>query len=392
MPRTSRSPKYRHYKPKNLAVVRVDGRDVYLGGYGSPESREKYHRLLAERAVTGSAVPPPKGGAGGPSVLEVLVAFLKHADRHYRRPDGSQTTEYKEYVRAFRPVKELYARSPARDFGPRALKACGQALIDSGLSLGVVNQRTNRVRHAFKWAAAAEMIPPSVLQALATVAGLQRGRSGVRATERVKPAPIDHVEAVQPFVSRQVGAIILLQRLTGMRPGEVTVMRACDIDRSVGVWVYRPEAHKMAYADRPRTIFIGPRAQEVLLPWLREHVTGYLFGPRAAQEEWAARRRADRKTPVQPSQRARRKPRPRKTPGDRYTAHSYGAAIRKACEKAGVPPWAPNQLRHEVGTRLRAAFGLDTARAVLGNTSPAVTLVYAERDEVAARAAIERIG
>lgn len=49
-------PKYRHYKPKNLAVVRIDGRDHYLGKYGSPESREKYHRLLAERHV-GVGVP-----------------------------------------------------------------------------------------------------------------------------------------------------------------------------------------------------------------------------------------------------------------------------------------------------------------------------------------------
>ena len=49
-------PKYRHYKPKNLAVVRIDGRDLYLGKYGSPTSWERYHRLLAERAV--SANPP----------------------------------------------------------------------------------------------------------------------------------------------------------------------------------------------------------------------------------------------------------------------------------------------------------------------------------------------
>jgi hypothetical protein len=28
----SHLPKYRHYKPKNLAVVRLDGKDHYLGG------------------------------------------------------------------------------------------------------------------------------------------------------------------------------------------------------------------------------------------------------------------------------------------------------------------------------------------------------------------------
>ena len=41
-------PKYRHYRPKNLAVVRIDNTDQYLGKYDSPESHEKYHRLIAE--------------------------------------------------------------------------------------------------------------------------------------------------------------------------------------------------------------------------------------------------------------------------------------------------------------------------------------------------------
>ena len=41
-------PSYRHYKPKDLAVVRIDGHDRYLGKYNSLESREKYDRLIAE--------------------------------------------------------------------------------------------------------------------------------------------------------------------------------------------------------------------------------------------------------------------------------------------------------------------------------------------------------
>ena len=48
-----RLPKYRHYKPKDLAVVRIDGRDVYLGKYNSPGSYEKYRRVVAEWLATG---------------------------------------------------------------------------------------------------------------------------------------------------------------------------------------------------------------------------------------------------------------------------------------------------------------------------------------------------
>jgi hypothetical protein len=48
MPRTSRPPTYRLHKPRNWAVVTIEGRNHYLVPYGSPESHEKYARLIAE--------------------------------------------------------------------------------------------------------------------------------------------------------------------------------------------------------------------------------------------------------------------------------------------------------------------------------------------------------
>ena len=36
------------------------------------------------------------------------------------------------------------------------------------------------------------------------------------------------------------------------------------------------------------------------------------------------------------------------------------------CVKAGVEPWSPNQLRHAGGTEIRAKYGLETAKIVLG--------------------------
>ena len=47
--------------------------------------------------------------------------------------------------------------------------------------------------------------------------------------------PEADVEAIQPFVARQVWAMVQLQRLTGMRPGEVCRMRMCDLDISGAV-------------------------------------------------------------------------------------------------------------------------------------------------------------
>ena len=48
----SRVPAYRLHKPSGQARVIIDGQHIHLGRYGSPESREKYARLIAERAVS----------------------------------------------------------------------------------------------------------------------------------------------------------------------------------------------------------------------------------------------------------------------------------------------------------------------------------------------------
>lgn len=40
--------------------------------------------------------------------------------------------------------------------------------------------------------------------------------------------------------------MVQMQLLTAARPGEVCIMRPCDIDRSGRIWVYKPKDHKTA--------------------------------------------------------------------------------------------------------------------------------------------------
>ena len=54
--------------------------------------------------------------------------------------------------------------------------------------------------------------------------------------------------------------------------------------------------------------------------------------------------------------------------------------MRKAAERAGVPHWHPNQLRHTFATEVRRTHGLEAAQAALGHSKADVTQVYAERD------------
>jgi integrase len=334
--------------------VTIDGHDHYLGRYGTPASRALYNHLIAEWLARKPASPCP--------VLdEIIIRYLEFVRSYYRK-GGVETAEVANIRLSVRPLHARFGALRVVEFGPRALKVVRQDLIASGVSRLEINRRVSRIRRMFRWATSEELIPAGIVEALATVADLKKGRTMARENPPVTAVPDADVDAVHPFVSRQVRAMIELQRLTAMRPCEVATMRTGDLDVSGLIWTYRPAGHKMEHTGRPRTVQLGPRAQEVLRPWLRPNLEEFLFQPREAEAERQSERRCRRRTPVQPSQLDRRKVDPKKQPGDRYDSRSYAHAIARGCRKAGVRVWGPNRLRHLAATRLRPEFGLDDRR------------------------------
>ncbi|MDB5351653.1 MAG: site-specific tyrosine recombinase XerC [Planctomycetota bacterium] len=181
---TTRAPKYRHYKPKDLAVVRLDGQDDYLGKYGSEASREKYRRVVAEwptRATPKLTLSTTPAAGQEPTVnVLILALWTRHAASNYRHPDGSPTGELDNYRDSLRPLRRLYGLTRAGDFGPSALKLVREEMIRANLARTTINQRIGRIVRVFRWGVEDEMIPPALLQALRAVAGLQCGRSEAR--------------------------------------------------------------------------------------------------------------------------------------------------------------------------------------------------------------------
>ncbi len=301
-------------------------------------------------------------------------------------------------------------------------------MIEKGWCRRNVNHNVGRIKRMFRWATENELVPGTVYHALQAVAGLKRGRTQARESDAVRPAPHDLIEAAGPHVSRQVWAMIELQRYTGARGGEICIMRPCDIDRSGKVWLYQPGKHKTAHYGYQRTIYIGPRAQQVLAPFLLRPPEQYCFSPKEAM---AARRQEasqTRTTPLSCGNRpgTNRKESPAKTPLDRYTPGSYGRAITYALCQAFPPPgelarqdcetarqwrsrltpeqkaqiktwhkqhhWHPHQLRHNAATEWRKEFGLEAARIILGHRTAAITEVYAEEDKQKAIEAMMKVG
>jgi hypothetical protein len=122
MSRRSGIPAYRRHKKSGHAIVTLtDGlggrRDVLLGKYGTAQSRVEYARTIAEWEVSGRCLPHD-GARQDCTVNEMVLAFWQHAERHYRRPDGTATSEVSEFRYSLRPLKHLYGTTQARTSAP----------------------------------------------------------------------------------------------------------------------------------------------------------------------------------------------------------------------------------------------------------------------------------
>lgn len=414
MPRlVHENPAYRHHKQSGNAVVTLDGRDHYLGPWKSKESREKYDRLISEWLANGRRLP-----ADGMAVVELAAAYWRHVKEYYRKPDGTPTSEQDTIKQALKPLTRLFGKTPVAEFGPLRLKAVRDAMIEHGWCRRHVNKQVGRLRQFFKWATENELAPAAVYHALQAVAGLKYGRTGAKESDPVTPVPEQYVYPVLPLVSAQVRAMIELQLLTGMRPGEACQMRTADVDATGRLWEYRPATHKTAHHGHERVVYLGPKAQAVLRPFLKPDLCAHVFSPADAED---ARRKAlhdRRKTPPSCGNRpgTNRSANPKRQPGDRYDVASYRRAIARGCDKAFPPPedataglsaeqarsklrewrrahrWHPHRLRHTAGTRLRKEYGLEAAQVILGHKTLTVTQVYAEKNISAAQRVMAEAG
>jgi integrase len=420
MPRSENQiPSYRPHK-SGQARVTLNGHDVLLGKYGSAASKAEYDRITGEWIANGRKSPQaPKDLA----ISELIERYRQHVETYYRKPDGTLTSEVDNIRQALRPLRFIYGKQPAGEFGPLKLKALRGMMMKPnppwlkkpgpGWARRNINKATGRIKMLFGWATECELISQSVYHGLLAVKGLKQGRSEARESKQVAPVDDAIVNATIPHLSSVVAAMVKVQRLTGARPGEVCIMRTADIETAGEVWIYKPAEHKTAHHGKQRTISIGPRAQEILRPFLKPlNPTAYIFNPADAVAEMRERRSLERKTPAGQGNTVgtNRRRQPKRNPGERYNRASYRKAIARACAQAFPAPddlignpqaiadwqrdhhWHPHQLRHSAATEIRKRFGLEGAQHVLGHATPNMTLTYAERDQADASRIAAEVG
>ena len=361
-------PSYLLHKPTGQARVRIDGRDHYLGEFGSDQSRIRYGTLIAKLAGGQliDPVAPAKSGSthkksgsttsaevdSGPSVSELCLTFHRFAETHYVK-NGVQTSEVHILRSVIRPLRELYGMIPAKDFGPLALKAVRLRMVELGWARTTVNAAMSRIRRIFKRAVEDELIEPSVLQKLQAVSPLLAGRTEAHDNAPRHAVGPEDIEAVRGLVSPIVRDLIDVQRLTGARSGELLMLTTAMIDRRGEVWKAALVDHKCQHHGQSRTLHFGPQAQLILAKYLSADPGHPLF---------------------------------------KIIRTAYCRAITRACEKAGIDRWVPHQLRHTAADAVRQQFGLEHTQSVLGHSKANMSEHYAKAGSIKAAEVALKIG
>ncbi|MGL6193529.1 MAG: hypothetical protein ACRC2T_01760, partial [Thermoguttaceae bacterium] len=240
---------------------------VYCGRFGTPEAVENHLRKWNEYLVCLKTEHAPEKIT---ITVAILVSrFLKHAHEVYIK-NGQSTKSFSGFVESARPLVRLYESLPVEQFGPVALKAVRQAILDSGVCRKTINRRINCVRQIFKWGVENELVPVTVWQALTAVAGLKIGRTCATEPEPVEPIPLEIVEKTLPHMPPMVADMVRIQLWSGMRPQDVCNMRICDLDTSGQIWKYIPHTHKTEHKGCTLVKAIGKRVQSILTPYLMD--------------------------------------------------------------------------------------------------------------------------
>ena len=331
-----RPPKYCLHKARGVAYVIVAGKQVYLPGkYGSEELKAAYLAVLSSLRANAadrdaSSVPLVSFGRG-PTVAELVAAFLRHAQVYYRKR-GRSTGSYERFAQLIAPPLLARFHDRAAESITRAdLRLVQDDLVARGLARSTINDRIGYAKQIFKWGVENDLVKPETFARIAALKGLVAGRSPAREPEPVS-APADAVgEKTAAFASQTVADLIFVLRRTGMRPGEAFRMRWRDVDRSGDVWLYYPSEWKTEHwrLARRRVVSLAAPVREVLERYVDKSPDEPIFSPRDAVRE----RYADKKGDVSEAVAARIE----RTAAE-YNKNSFRRAIERAAIRVGVEP------------------------------------------------------
>lgn len=377
----SKTPTLRYHKQTKRYYIFGGGKRVYLGGHKGTAAK----RRLEIIACMIEGTPPTvafASASGGTTLARALTEFRKWAPTHYT--DNRAIARFDAVIAA---AIAAHGETPADQFDGQGVEDVRTVLTSRKpeLSRGYINCLIRALKTAFAWMKRRKIVCANTLAEVRQVKALMAGDGG-RETTPIPPVEDWVVEATRRECSCTIRAMIDLQRLTGMRPGELCRMRRCDVSTSmaevlpipgqrrtikaveaegVPIWRYVPSKHKNLHRGKMRIVPIGPDAQKVLLPFLERAPEDYIFRP--SDDLSPARHKA-------------------LCAGPCYNVRAYHNAIVRAVGRANrlrkeaaekglvplfvrVPSWSPNQLRHAALEDTADRIDAEHAAAIGGHSA-----------------------
>lgn len=318
-------PQFRYHAPTKCFYAFHGGKRVYFGR-NELAGRKQYQEWLSKLIEADSAPMAPEGVS--PLVAELVAVYLKEAapkldERDQRRAHFALSTLSEKFghveASAFR-VREIEAM--AEHFG-NIRKTVRKTMERTGppLSMRYVRKLMGCIRACWNWLALRDLVTAESAAKVALAVARGKTYGGIN-PPAVRPVRSDHCAAVLAECKPRIAAMAKIQLLTGMRTGELISMSADQIDRGTLPWVYRPVKHKNAWRGKDRAIYISEEAAKILMPYLDGPC--FKIGPDA-----------------------------------------YVDSLKRAAERAKVPPFRPYQLRHTAATEAKLAHGDDFAQRIL---------------------------
>lgn len=371
------------------ARVKLNGKTHYLGIYGTVEAQRSYTNLVEQWIKNGrqplvDAVTVEQCVALR-VLLEQFEAYLDESGRY--RKNGQPTSQRGIVRKAITEFCERFGDIPAPKFSELLLLQHRDYLERRpNLSRVGINKKVAHLRAAFRWAFVRGLLTRDQWLGVKAIEPLRRAEVGHRDRKRAKRAvSIEDVERVADSLPRVPAAMLRLQALTGMRPGEVCSMRWSDIDRSpvlvegVECWTYHVAEAKTDHHGHSTSYALGPRARMLLAAFVPESPSAYVFSPSATMRDLHAERRSARQTAPTRQTRMRDEAEGRRW-SDRYGVTTYRQAIHRACRRANVERFTPHEVRHGFVTRAAERYGAFAASIAANHARVSTTEGYLHRN------------
>ena len=372
-----RDPQLKLHKASGRGRAILNGQHHYTKApFGTAECYEEYLDLLARWRANGREplrpVQTPVELEQPQTVQQLSDAYERHLDAVQAYRKGGRETSQRGLVRI--ALKEFVS-----DFGVMPLRRLRAAEVvrhrDSlravaGLTVAGVNRKVGLIKQMIFWGVERGYVPEIGAASIITMRRLKTPRRARRPA-----ADESHLDAALQHLAPTLATMVRLQRLTGMRPGEVCAMRWKDIDKDPGgeigrrgLWSYRVDEAKSDSFHETR--YLLNKAARALLSEFVKPPTAFIFSPRdTVRQRWPG---------GAPDLLA--------AAGDRYTTPSYRQALERACRAAKVPIISPHSIRHRFLTEVAndATLGLAAAAQAANHSNLATTTRYVHADPMLA--------